>query len=150
MKMLNRTRTLSAALLGLCLLGCGKSSTSVAGKVTYNGQPVEKGTISFRPSDGKGQVFAAEIIDGSYDIRTAVPGNRTVAIRGTKKVNFGRSSEEAAKLAAEAQAAGKAWGGHLAEPADYIPEDAEGNNRTIEVASGDQTIDFDLKGPPRK
>ena len=30
----------------------------VTGAVTYNGEPVKKGFISFRPSDGHGQSFA--------------------------------------------------------------------------------------------
>ncbi len=145
--------TRSAAALVVALIaavGCGEKATTIDGKVTYNGEPVEMGAISFRPTDGKGQVFAALILDGAYSVPKAVPGSRTVAIRGTKKVNFGRSSEEAARLAAEQQAAGNAMAAHIAEAADYIPTDAEGNNQTIEIASGDQTIDFNLKGPPRK
>jgi hypothetical protein len=138
------------ALALMAAAGCGHQPSRVTGKVTYNNEPVEMGTISFRPADGRGQVFAAQIADGAYDIPAAVPGSRTVSIRGTKKMNFALSSEESARLAAEAKAAGNEWGDHVAAPADYIPENAQGNNQTVEITSGDQTLNFDLKGPPRK
>jgi hypothetical protein len=134
----------------LAAVGCGDQATTITGKVTYNGEPVEMGAISFLPTDGKGQIFAAQILDGAYSVPKAAPGSRTVNIRGTKKVNFGQSSEEAIRLSQEAQAAGHAWAGHVSEPADYIPDDAEGNNQTVEIARGEQTLDFNLKGPPRK
>ena len=141
--------TMCLALAILCLLGCGQKDTTVSGKVTYNGKPIKAGTISFRPADGHGQVFAASIVNGAYAIAEAQPGKRMVAIRGTKRVRTALSEEESARLAAEAQAAGNKSGVHLGEAADYIPEDAEGNNKIVEIANGDQTFDFDVKGPPR-
>jgi hypothetical protein len=148
-KMPNRTVMSLAAIAIVFAGGCGEKATTISGKVTYNGQPVEMGAITFTPTDGKGPILAARILDGAYDIPNAMPGSRTVEIRGMRKVNFGRSSEEAARLAAERQAAGDPMGGHVAEAADYIPTDAEGNNKTVEIEAGDQTMDFDLKGPPR-
>jgi hypothetical protein len=142
--------SLAALLVAvLCAAGCGDQGSSIKGTVTYNGDPVESGTISFRPPDGQGQVFAARIVEGAYEIPEAVPGSRQVAIRGTKKVKLALSTEESARAAQEAQAAGNPGGIHVSEAADYIPEDAEGNNQTVEVTSGDQTLDFNLKGPPR-
>ncbi len=38
----------------------------------------------------------------------------------------------------------------LAEPAVYIAEDAEGNNKQVEILPGDQTVDFSIPGAPRK
>jgi hypothetical protein len=134
----------------LFAVGCGESATTVSGKVTYNGEPVEMGTISFRPADGKGQVFAAQITDGSYTVPNGQPGSRVVAIRGVKEVKLALSSEESARVAAEATAAGNTGGVHMSEAADYIPEDAEGNNQTVEINAGEQTLDFALTGPPRK
>jgi len=137
------------AAAGMAAVGCGSSSTSVSGKITYNGEPVEQGFISFRPADGMGQVFSSPIVDGAYSIPKAVPGSRVISIHGTKDVKVALSSEESARIAMEAQAAGNTGGVHMSEAADYIPEDAEGNNQTIEISSGDQTLDFNLKGPPR-
>jgi hypothetical protein len=48
-----------------------------------------------------------------------------------------------------AKAAGKTTLDHFGQPADYIPEDAEGNSQTVEIESGANTLDFALKGPPR-
>jgi hypothetical protein len=150
MNMISRRSRVVVFVTLLGAAGCGEPAATVAGKVTYNGAPVEMGTISFRPADGNGQVYAARITDGAYAIPDATPGSRVVAIRGTKKVKLALSSEESARAAAEAQAAGNTAGVHVAEAADYIPEDAEGNNQTIDVKAGDQTLNFDLKGAPRK
>jgi hypothetical protein len=83
--------TLSAALL----IGCGDASRpklgKVSGKVTYNGQPVTKGVVSFVPSGGPGaqtgQGATGEIgPDGSYTLTTfengdgAVLGEHTVLV----------------------------------------------------------------------
>ena len=144
-------RTLGLLLTGaLATAGCGQQKSTVSGKITYNGQTVEMGTISFRPATGQGQVFAARIVDGQYTVPEAVPGSRTVSIRGLKKVKLALSSEESARAAADALAAGNTSGVHMSESADYIPEDVEGNNQTVEISGGDQTLDFHVKGPPRK
>jgi hypothetical protein len=147
--MMGKLTLASLLIVILCAAGCGEQGSSVNGKVTYNGQLVESGTISFRPPDGHGQVFAARIVDGAYEVPEAVPGSRQVAIRGTKKVKLALSSEESARAAMEAQAAGNTGGIHMSEAADYIPENAEGNNQTVEITRGDQTLNFDLTGPPR-
>lgn len=139
-----------AAMALISLAGCGPANTAVTGAVSYNGEPVEEGAISFRPEGGTGQSFGGRITDGRYSIEEASPGAKKVVVIGVKKIDFGMSSEEASKKASEAQAAGKAWGGHLSEPADYIPEDAEGNSQTVEVKPGEQTLDFAIKGPPRE
>jgi hypothetical protein len=126
--------------------GCSQEGGTISGSVTFNGQPVEAGSISFRPADGMGQILAARIENGNYSIAGATPGGRTVAIRGTKKVKLALSSEESARAAAAAEAAGNQAGVHIGDPADYIAEDAEGNNSTVELTGGDQTLDFALKG----
>lgn len=53
------------------------------------------------------------------------------------------------RMAEEAKKAGKSWGGHMSEPADYIPEDAQGNSSVVEIEPGEQTLDFAITGPPR-
>jgi hypothetical protein len=140
-------------LLGMTLaltfvIGCSQK-TSVSGKVTYNGEPVEKGMISFKPSGGTGRSFGAPIENGAYEVSEALPGAWTAVIVGVKKINFAMSSEEAARKANENKSASGALAGHVSEAADYIPEDAEGNSKTVEITAGSQTMDFDVKGPPR-
>ena len=123
------------------LTGCQKK-TSVSGTVTYNAKPIENGFISFNPKNN-GTSIASEIKDGKYSIAEAVPGSYTAIIVGTKKLNHYSTSAEAYAYAAKN-------GGHVAEAADYIAPDAPGNNKQVDVASGAQTLDFAVTGPPPK
>jgi len=80
------------AVLCLALAGCPASSPSgpqrahVTGKITFAGQPVPYGTVSFIPPEGSGlPVSGAEIRDGKYDVRNlgGVPvGTHRVEING--------------------------------------------------------------------
>lgn len=66
-------RIIATGLLGaLCAtLGCGPSGPprfAVSGQVTYDGQPVTNGSISFAPADSsEGKGVAADLIDGHYE-----------------------------------------------------------------------------------
>jgi hypothetical protein len=70
------------------LFGCGGDTGKpklgrVSGKVTYNGKPVTKGTVSFIPASGPGiatgQSAAGEIgPDGSYQLTTFEGGDGAV------------------------------------------------------------------------
>jgi len=76
----------------LAVPGCGDSSSglarrySVSGTVTYNGKPLERGTISFVPADAKGRAAGGTIIDGRYSLTThdrddgALPGKYKVGV----------------------------------------------------------------------
>jgi hypothetical protein len=62
-----------SAGLALVVAGCGGATACrVSGNVTYNGQPVKMGVISFEPVRGQAQVHNAAIRDGRYE--TAEPG----------------------------------------------------------------------------
>lgn len=84
---------IAASLLIMVIAGCGGDSGppryDVSGTVTYNGQPVPEGVISFRPDGSKGNegpAANANIIDGKYDTSVAgkgtVGGAHVVIIRG--------------------------------------------------------------------
>jgi len=142
---MGRSLALTAVLFAAALLplaGCG-SATSASGHVTYQTKPVGNGAITFLPADGHGPIAGAPIVDGQYQIDNLVPGKKLVQIVGVKKVNFAASNEELERQAKENAKRGDATG--IVERADEIPADAEGNNRQIEVKSGAQTLDFDLK-----
>jgi hypothetical protein len=129
-----------------CLpLGCGSKPAEVTGTVTYNGQPVESGSVSFRPQ-GAGTGFGAQIVDGKYTATKIYPGKMLALIRGANKSVVPLTHEESDRLAAEARASGKP----LAGSAEYIPEDAQGNKQVVDITGGQQTLDFAITGPPRK
>jgi hypothetical protein len=64
------------AALALCaacvwVVGCGDSGPKrygVSGTVTYKGQPIKSGLISFIPEGSEASAGGASIIDGKYDI----------------------------------------------------------------------------------
>lgn len=145
-RMLVAAVTLAAAA-GL-LSGCGSSLGSVSGEVTYEGKPVGDGYITFTPSDGKGKDTGGPITSGHYQVSGLPPGPKVVKVIAVKQVNFASSSEEMMQRAAEARKLGSHDG--LVDPADTIPENAEGNNAKVDVKSGAQTHDFVLKAPAKR
>jgi hypothetical protein len=132
-------------VLFVCLAGCGAKVASVSGRVTYENQPIEKGTINFMPADGVGSIAGGEVSGGKYQVAKIPPGKKIVEITAVKDVPFARSSEEMAKMAATNAARGDSTG--LIDPADVIPPNAEGNNSQVELKAGAQELNFDLKKP---
>lgn len=128
--------------------GCQPAGATVTGKVTYEGKSVDEGNITFTPADGKGKDAGGEIKDGSYEVKGVPPGPKVVRIIAVKKVNFASTSEEMQQKAEAARKAGNHDG--LVDPADIIPENAEGNNAKIEVKAGLNKLDFNLKRPAKK
>jgi hypothetical protein len=63
-----RRRTLTVVACLLLIVGCGKPGISVEGHVTWGGKPVEQGSISFAPADGKGPSLGTPITNGAYSI----------------------------------------------------------------------------------
>ena len=79
-----RVECITLLALMLCLGGCqGNGLTEVTGTVSYDGQPIKKGNISFWPSDGNGPTAAAIITDGRFAANVA-PGKKLVRIEGFK------------------------------------------------------------------
>lgn len=80
---------LLAALVTVTAFGCGDDTGltkryPVYGKVTYKGQPVEKGRISFIPSGAEGRPASGQIENGRYTLTTLSPDDG--AIPGKYKV----------------------------------------------------------------
>jgi len=128
-------RAIGVALALIATAGCGGSASSeLSGNVTYNGAPVESGTIAFTPAGGTGVPFGAKISAGKYTAEKATAGS-FVAVVSADNANAGPLTRE---QAAQQQSA-----------PNYIPENATGNSQTVEVATG-QPLDFTITGPPRK
>jgi hypothetical protein len=144
---MNRTwlACLSAAALALTIAGCGGNAGSVSGAVTYDGQPVGDGEVTFMPADGVGPIAGGKIKAGKYTVEGLTPGPKIVQVVAVKAVPFARNTEDMARRAAENKTKGDGSG--LIDPADTIPADAEGNNAKHDVTAGKQTINLDLKKP---
>ena len=77
-----------AAVLLLLASGCGKKPITVEGNVTWQGKPVESGSINFVPEDGKGAGLGGGIKDGNYRLTGeggVMPGKKTVSIAAVRK-----------------------------------------------------------------
>ena len=70
----NKFSAATIILLSLCcVVGCGEKLIQVGGKVTYDGEPVKSGVITFVPDFSKGNNgggTAGEIIDGEYKLKS--------------------------------------------------------------------------------
>ncbi len=75
------------ALVMLVSAGCGSGLVAVEGNVTFDGQPVEQGTIVFQPADGKGTTASGEIKGGGYRLsgdEGVAPGEKVVRITAVR------------------------------------------------------------------
>ena len=65
-------------LLVLALVGCG--SATVTGTVTYNGQPISKGKITFLGVEENSTAVGTDIENGKYTLKDIAPGTKKVSI----------------------------------------------------------------------
>ena len=136
-------------LLLFCLIaasvGCGSSGSSVQGTVSYQGIPIEKGMVTFTPSDGKGSVVGCNIENGKFTATGVIPGKIVLTVAAVKSVTFSRSSDEMSKMAASKAGKGSIEG--LIDPADVVPADAVGNGAEHMINEGSNTLDLKLSKP---
>jgi hypothetical protein len=140
----------------------------VSGNVTYNGNPLEKGSISFVPDDPKGVGASGAVESGSYTLSTG--GNEDGARAGKYKVTITAKEDSLAKAKADFEKARaarpKGGGGDLAVvPREFLTKAAAeakslipagyGNpsttTLTAEVKEQSNTINFklsDAEAPP--
>ena len=132
---------LIVAGLGPCL-GCSSKQTTIEGAVSFDGQPVERGSITFEPASGTGPSAGGTIENGRYKIDASgvTPGEMIVrisAVRPTgKKIEAGPPEPP---------------GTLVEEVRPYIPA-AYNEQSTLkaQVKAGKVTQDFALKSrPPR-
>ena len=141
-----RTRSLCvvalSAILTMLAGGCGEKSEfpatePVSGKVTYKGQPVTKGTITFQSDAGQ---TATGMIgpDGTYTLSTF--GEKDGAIPGHHKVMVIANDADPTLMPGSSPG--------YKTPKDLVPKKySELNTSGLEadVAKGKGVIDFDLK-----
>jgi hypothetical protein len=116
------------AALALLACGCRRTApTGVTGAVTYKGQPIAKGHVTFYPDEGGTETtLGSEIKDGCYQIADIKPGRRRVLITTAPALDV--SDTKTLKIAA--------W--------SPITAATPGNNRIVEIKKGPQVLDFDL------
>lgn len=138
------------------LFGCGGDASKpklgrVSGKVSYNGQPVTKGMVSFVPISGPGsetgQSATGEIgTDGSYKLTTFESGDG--AVLGEHKVLV-QSSEEDPALKGQGMPIPDAKGNFNTKPPKHlVPEKYLTADKTplrYTVKEGDNRYDIELK-----
>jgi hypothetical protein len=78
---MRRANALTAAtiLVALVLLssGCGSSTATVTGEVTYDGKAIGDGYITFTPADGKGKGAADRIAMATTQSRDCLQDRRS-------------------------------------------------------------------------
>lgn len=69
------------------LIGCGGGGpVTISGKVTYDGQPIEQGVISFQDVQGVAGPAEGAITNGAYKVTDVPRGKKNVKITASKKV----------------------------------------------------------------
>ncbi len=129
------TGSIGLSLLLFISLGCGSGRSDlveVTGKVTLDGQPVEKGKITLEATDGKGGVDGGSIENGEYSVMTTL-GSKAVKINSPKvvgqKKTYGTADSPTEEVSQEA-----------------IPKQYNRNtNLTMQVSDSDREYDFELK-----
>ena len=143
----------------LLLAGCGgdpNKATGLAGKVTYNDNPVTGGTITFAPKEGG--AFTRPIgADGTYTSPDMPPGTYTVTVE-TESLNpdkpkppaygppGGAPQAPTAGGTMPTAAAGASAGKYMKIDPKYADPKTSGLSVTVKGGGGAQTQDFPLKG----
>jgi hypothetical protein len=130
----------AATLVGLSG-GCATddphpATVPVEGKVTYQGQPVPKGTITFQPDGGRPGVGEIQP-DGTYRLSTF--GDKDGAVPGTHKVMILANTGDPTKMPSTP--------GYVT-PKDLIPKkyaDIKTSGLEVPVSQDKKSYDFDLK-----
>lgn len=119
--------------------GCNSGRFPIQGEVTFDGQPVETGTIAFEPADGQGPTTGGQIKNGKY----ALMGN-AAPLPGKKKVRISAVHKTGRRIPAGPPAAQNEM---IEEIIRYIPAIYNSRSTLFCDVSADRPpqINFDLK-----
>jgi len=131
-----------AALVVLALAGCkprgysGPQRYPLQGKVTFDGQPVDWGSISFLPKAGSEQRVSGGLIEnGSYSVKEeegANAGLHRIEVRWLKRTGKQYRDRDSGEMVDERKEA-------------LPPKFHAQSTLTAEVSAEKTTFDFDLK-----
>ncbi len=118
------------------LAGCGGSQNAeVSGTVTFDGKPIENGSIVFLSVDGKGPTTGGTIENGKYSVQNVPVGLCKIQIKAAKETTKMKMYDDP-----KAEWVQKAGAEML--PPKYTDEKATELN--FEVKSGKNEKDFSL------
>jgi hypothetical protein len=137
----NSLLRLSILCLCVAIAGCSKPEYSgakrfpLSGKVTYEGQPIDVGSISFLPLEGNQRVSGGYIMNGEYSVpeaQGANPGKHRIEIRW-QKLTGKKTRDPHSEDVTEQRAEG------------LPPKYHKDSELTAEVSANQTKFDFDLK-----
>jgi hypothetical protein len=161
--MIFTSRVLCSISLLLAVIGCSNSKTpsGVSGKVTYKGEPVSAGTITFhRTGENQGGAYPFNLkSDGTYE-GSGMPAEEMIVTIDTESANpdkpkqtysqsgqGGSPSNEYEKMmrekVPEAAAAAKTDGKYVKIPPQYA--DKAKSPLKVTLSKGKNPLNFDLK-----
>jgi hypothetical protein len=127
----------------------------VSGTVTYKGEPISQGKITFISTGGAGDSATGNITDGKYSVPNAPAGNCQIEIHMQTTENLYAMSPQQEKMMKAQMAKMKAQGMQVPDdvkrakkntfdlPAKY--KTAKSSGLQFEVQTGKQTKDWDLQ-----
>jgi hypothetical protein len=140
-------RFLPAAVLGVILLtGCGSGDGinhggTLAGRITYKGQPVSSAEIVLYSEDGRHSVAGRSKLDGTYAVTEPPLGRCKVVVRTSQNKGIPPREKVRGPVNLADPITGE-WPAYIAIPARY--EDPATTPLAIEVRKGNQAEDLDL------
>lgn len=147
-KQWNNWRLVVVLAMPFSLAGCGESTATVSGKVSFQGNTLKGGSVIFVPQDGKPGASASIGEDGMYTMAKAPLGKVTVCVE-TRSLDPSRFSQ----IPKDFKIPGKNPNAppdvdKMAKRFTSIPEkyaDPKTSNLTYTVEAGQQKNDIDLK-----
>jgi hypothetical protein len=131
-------------LLAAAAGGCGKSTATLSGTVTYRGRPVTSGEVVFLAEVGTATAHAPIGPDGHYTVKGVPRGTVKVAVDNPPPSWYATGQRLPAALANDPEVREA-----RAQAAHYVPtpwpyRDPNHSGLTHSVESGSQTYDIDL------
>jgi hypothetical protein len=132
----------AALVLGVVaglVAGCGSDApkveyADVTGKISYKGEPLKMGTVTFQPRSGASATGEIQA-DGTYSLKGVIGPNKVMV--ASREAEPGPSADPESRKAAAARG----------PPKNFIPPEYETPNSklTFEVKPGANKADFDLE-----
>jgi hypothetical protein len=140
------------------LMGCGRGKGDITGEVSYKGEPISVGRITFLSQVGNNEVKSAHIIRGKYTIKGFPAGPVKISVESfeppdkeildnTKKVDIPAAGGMKERMKGPPPELLEMANG---PPLKYVPipqtyANPETSDLTYEVKKGSQTFDIPLK-----